>query len=95
LAVDQKARTDDSEPVVVRAVTLEMLPKESELLAKSRAEGSILLTLRNPNEEDIPVVVAEEKPAVKRVVRRRAYKAPPPEITIIRGTKVNKQKTKG
>jgi pilus assembly protein CpaB len=94
LAVDQKARTDDSEPVVVRAVTLEMMPKESELLAKSRAEGSILLTLRNPNEEDIPVVVAKEKPAVKRVVRRRAYKAPAPEITIIRGTKVNKQKTK-
>jgi pilus assembly protein CpaB len=94
LAVDQKARTDDSEPVVVRAVTMEMLPAESEILAKSMAEGSIQLTLRNPNEEDIPVVV-EAKPAVKRVVRRRAYKAPAPEVTIIRGTKVNKQKTKG
>jgi hypothetical protein len=58
------------------------------------AEGSIQLTLRNPNEEDIPVVV-EAKPEVKRVVRRRAYKAPAPEVTIIRGTKVNKQKTKG
>ncbi len=95
LAVDQKARTDDSEPVVVRAVTLEMLPKESELLAKSRAEGSILLTLRNPNEKDIPAVVAEEKPAVKRVLRRRAYTAPAPEVIIIRGTKVHTQKTKG
>jgi pilus assembly protein CpaB len=95
LAVDQKARTDDSEPVVVRAVTLEMLPKESELLAKSRAEGSILLTLRNPNEEEAPVVAEVKKPAVKRVIRRRAYTPPAPEIIIIRGTKVDKQKTKG
>ncbi len=95
LAVDQKARTDDSEPVVVRAVTLEMLPKESEVLAKSMAEGSIQLTLRNPNEEDV-VVVAEAKPRKpKTVVRRRAYTPPAPEVTIIRGTKVNKQKTKG
>jgi pilus assembly protein CpaB len=93
LAVDQKARTDDSEPVVVRAVTLEMAPKDSEILSKSKAEGSIQLTLRNPNEEDIPVIV-EAKPEVKRVVRRRAYRAPAPEVTIIRGTKVNKQKTK-
>lgn len=95
LAVDQKARTDDSEPVVVRAVTLELLPNESEILSKSRAEGSIQLTLRNPNEEEAPVpVVVEAAPVVKKVVRR-TYTAPAPEITIIRGTKVNKQKTKG
>jgi pilus assembly protein CpaB len=94
LAVDQKARADDSEPVVVRAVTLEMLAKESEVLAKSMAEGSIQLTLRNPNEEDVKVV-AEVKAAPKRVVRRRTYAPPAPEVIIIRGTKVNKQKTKG
>ena len=96
LAVDQKARTDDSEPVVVRAVTLEMMPKESEVLAKSMAEGSIQLTLRNPNEEEA-VVVAEAKPAPAKPkpVRRRTYTPPAPEVTIIRGTKVNKQKTKG
>ncbi len=95
LAVDQKARTDDSEPVVVRAVTMEMLPAESEILAKSMAEGTIQLTLRNPNEEDV-VVIAEAKPEPKRVVRRRrTYTPPAPEVTIIRGTKVHKQKTKG
>jgi len=96
LAVDQKARTDDSEPVVVRAVTLEMLPEQSEILAKSKAEGSIQLTLRNPNEEDAVVVAeAAPEPVKKPVVRRRTYTPPAPEVTIIRGTKVNKQKTKG
>ena len=60
LAVDQTARTDDSEPVVVRAVTLEMDPKESEILTKSMAEGTIQLTLRNPNDDQI--MVAEEAP---------------------------------
>jgi len=96
LAVDQKARTDDSEPVVVRAVTMEMLPKESEVLAKSMAEGSIQLTLRNPNEEDVVVIAEAEPEKPKPVVRRRrTYTPPAPEVTIIRGTKVNKQKTKG
>ena len=95
LAVDQKARTDDSEPVVVRAVTLEMMPQESEVLAKSMAEGTIQLTLRNPNEEEVVVVAEAEPEAPKPVVRRRTYTPPAPEVTIIRGTKVNKQKTKG
>jgi len=95
LAVDQKARTDDSEPVVVRAVTMEMLPKESEVLAKSMAEGTIQLTLRNPNEEDVVVIAEAPKPAAPKPVRRRTYTPPAPEVTIIRGTKVNKQKTKG
>lgn len=91
LAVDQQARADDSDPVVVRAVTLEMTPKQSETLAKRKAEGTIQLTLRNPNDD---VVVAEAKAAPKKVVRR-TYRAPAPTVTIIRGTKVNKQKTKG
>lgn len=94
LAVDQKARTDDNDPVVVRSVTLEMTPKESEILAKSRAEGTIQLTLRNPNEEDV-VIAEEPKPAPKKKVVRRVYQPPAPEVTVIRGTQVNKQKTKG
>ena len=94
LAVDQKARTDDSEPVVVRAVTLEMTAKQSEILAKSRAEGTIQLTLRNPNDPDVVVAEAEPAPAP---APRKTYTAPPraPEVTVIRGTKVDTQKTKG
>ena len=85
LAVDQTARTNEADPVVVRAVTLEMTAPQSESLSKRRAEGTIQLTLRNPND----VVVAEKKKA------RRAYRPAPaaPTVTVIRGTKVDKQKT--
>ncbi len=91
LAVDQTARTDDSDPVVVRAVTLEVSPKQAEILVARMEEGTIQLTLRNPLEE----IVAQEpaKPAVKRAPRVRR---PPTDTTIIviRGTKVEKTKVK-
>jgi pilus assembly protein CpaB len=91
LAVDQTARTDDSDPVVVRAVTLEVSPKQAEILVARMEEGTIQLTLRNPLEE----IVAQEpaKPAVKRAPRVRR---PPTDTTIIviKGTKVEKTKVK-
>ena len=90
LAVDQTATTEENEPVIVRAVTLEMTPKQAEKLVKARTEGSIQLTLRNPEEEDVVAAPA------KRVVRKRA---PAPvntdsTVEIIRGTDVKKTKTK-
>ena len=48
LAVDQTAAQDKDQPVVVRAVTLEVSPKQAEVLVKAREEGRIKLTLRNP-----------------------------------------------
>ena len=90
LAVDQSARTNDSDPVVVRAVTLEMSLKDSEVLTKRKAEGTIQLTLRNPNDEEIKIA---QKMAPKRVVRRKVPDAP--TVTIIRGTKVASHKTQG
>jgi len=94
LAVDQTASTEKNEPVIVRAVTLEMTPKETEILVKARSEGSIQLTLRNPLDES---VVPEPAPApvVKRTtVRRPAKTDDSTTVTIIRGTKVNSKKTK-
>jgi pilus assembly protein CpaB len=90
LAVDQTAATDENEPVIVRAVTLEMTPKQVEKIVKARTEGTIQLTLRNPNEEDI---VPEP---VKRVVRARAptRRSTDTSVEIIRGTEVEKTKTK-
>ena len=41
LAVDQTARTDDNKPVIVRAVTLEVTPKEAEKLMTETNRGSI------------------------------------------------------
>jgi pilus assembly protein CpaB len=81
LAVDQTAQTEKNDPVVVRAVTLEMTPEDSEKLVKAKAEGTIQLALRNP--------LAEEEVASE-------HRAPPaPAITVIRGTTVDTSKEKG
>ena len=94
LAVDQTAAADSNEPVIVRAVTLEMLPRQAEILFQARTEGKIQLTLRNPLEVEPEV---KPPPPKKRVVARRApvkRKAAPSEVTVIRGTSVDKIKTK-
>jgi pilus assembly protein CpaB len=95
LAVDQTAATDTNEPVIVRAVTLEVTPEQAETLVKARTEGEIQLTLRNPMEpepEPEPEVVAQ--PAPKKVAPSRPRRPSSTTVTIIRGTKVDKTKTK-
>ena len=98
LAVDQTASTEQNEPVIVRAVTLEMSPSQAELLVKARTEGEIQLTLRNPGErEEIPKpevkVAAVKAPAP---VKKRIYQPVSQSTTVIviRGTKVDTTKTK-
>lgn len=94
LAVDQTAKTDDNDPLVVRAVTLEMTPQESEELVKRKEEGTIQLTLRNPldnlvaEEKEPEAAPAPKAPVIKRAPRRNT------EVTIIRGTRVEKKKAK-
>ncbi|MDX2351022.1 Flp pilus assembly protein CpaB [Stutzerimonas xanthomarina] len=91
LAVDQTASTDKTQPVVVRAVTLEMGSEEAEVLVKAMTEGRLQLALRNPlDNQKKPVAaapIAAVAPAPKAVVRRRA----PADVgvTIIRGTQIN------
>ncbi len=70
LAVDQTARSKENKPIIVRAVTLEVSPKDAEKLLSSASKGSIQLALRNPH-------AVEEKVA-------RPYVAP--RVTIIKGT---------
>ena len=94
LAVDQTAAAESNEPVIVRAVTLEMLPRQAEILFQARTEGKIQLTLRNPLEAEPEV---KPPPPKKRVVARRApvkKKAALSEVTVIRGTSVDRTKTK-
>lgn len=98
LAVDQTASSNDAEPVIVRAVTLQVTPDQAEELVKGREEGSIQLTLRNPLEEE-EIIVAKQEPApapAKPVVVRRAPPRRPTTntVTIIRGTNVSETKTK-
>lgn len=77
LAVDQSASADKEKPVVVRAVTLEVTPRQAERLVQATEEGSVQLALRNPK-ENAPV-------KSKVVVKKKQVGA----ITIIRGTKVD------
>jgi pilus assembly protein CpaB len=87
LAVDQTAATDQDDPVIVRAVTLEMTPGQAEELVKAREEGTIQLTLRNPIDE---TRLAEKKET--KVVQKKS--ATPPSVTIIRGTQVSYSKVR-
>jgi pilus assembly protein CpaB len=96
LAVDQTASTDKTQPVVVRAVTLEMTPEEAEVLVKAQTEGRLQLALRNPLDEQKrpeakpePVVAVAPPPAPKPVVRRRSGDGMG-QVTIIRGTEVER-----
>ncbi|MGI9285753.1 MAG: Flp pilus assembly protein CpaB [Pseudomonadales bacterium] len=90
LAVDQTASgKNDQGPVVVRAVTLEVSPSQSEILVNARSKGPIQLTLRNPLDTFIPAVAAAPP---KKVARRRV--AQPPTVTVIRGTTATKTRVK-
>jgi pilus assembly protein CpaB len=104
LAVDQTAAAEKNEPVIVRAVTLEVAPEQAEDLFKAREEGSILLTLRNPLEEEPLMTQTEPEPEPEPVAAPapapRPVAAPRPrprsrshEITVIRGTAVTESKT--
>jgi len=84
LAVDQTASSNSNEPVVVRAVTLELTPTEGETLLKGKAQGSIQLALRNPLDESD----ARRKEAPVKLVKVAAP-LKDPSITVIRGTSVN------
>jgi pilus assembly protein CpaB len=93
LAVDQTVSPDKSEPVVVKAVTLEVTPAQAEVLVKATSQGKVQLSLRNPRDDQLIVAeqVLEEAPAqVKDKVVKKPYYAP--KVTMIRGTSVSSDK---
>jgi len=106
LAVDQTAATEKNEPVVVRAVTLEVTPADAERLALAAERGAIQLALRNPLDDRLvamrsnvavaaPAPASPAAPAAKP--RARIRTGPPPvdtSITVIRGTAVGKETPK-
>jgi len=99
LAVDQIASPDKNQPVIVRAVTLEVTPPEAEKVVKATQQGKVQLTLRNPLDEakvqqaafEVPAPPkATPKPKAKRtIVRPRDTR-----ITVIRGVEVSDTKVK-
>ena len=93
LAVDQTASSNDNEPVIVRAVTLQVTPEQAEILVKGREEGSIQLTLRNPLDEEEIIEEEVVAPKPKVAVRRAPPRPKSSSVTIIRGTNVSETKT--
>ena len=98
LAVDQTASTDKTQPVVVRAVTLEMTPEQTVVLVKGMSEGKLQLALRNPLDNQKKPVIAEPVAEVKqlpaavkvvKVVKVMQHRSESSGITVIRGTEVN------
>jgi pilus assembly protein CpaB len=78
LAVDQTVSSDKNDPVIVRAVTLEVTPKQAEQIVKATEEGKVQLTLRNPldmalhQKKDRPeATVKAAKPTT--TAKRRSY----------------------
>jgi pilus assembly protein CpaB len=92
LAVDQTASSDSNQPVIVRAVTLEVSPSDAEILLKGKTAGAIQLTLRNPLDESDARTRQEPAPVKVAAIRPKTpAEAPRPvvhEITVIRGTQV-------
>src|SRR4029077_18582995 len=94
LAVDQSAAQDKDQPAVVRAVTLEVSPKDAETLVRAREEGKIQLTLRNPLDknatEEVAAVTPPPAPPASKHSHHDAVVRPADNgVTIIRGTNVN------
>jgi pilus assembly protein CpaB len=54
LAIDQTASPDQDKPAVVRALTLEVTPKQAEVLVHAMKNGSLQFTLRNPMDTTAP-----------------------------------------
>jgi len=93
LAIAQETFTEDGKAKIVRTVTLQVKPVESERLALQTHKGGIHLVLRNPLEKERiePVVVKNigdgEKEKIA-VLRPRIYspKPSPHSVEIIRGS---------
>lgn len=96
LAIAQETYTEEGKAKLVRTVTLELAPKEAEVLALQTNQGPIHLVLRNPMDE-VQREVVEEKPAVATaapVRRAPVVRAPTPApgpapytVEVIRGSK--------
>jgi len=98
LAVDQTAATEQNDPIIVRAVTLELTPPQSETLVKAKEEGKIQLTLRNPLDQQVAdAAPAEPKKAPAVMVAPSRTSAPhrsTQNVQVIRGTQVDTQKAR-
>lgn len=106
LAVDQTtAQAGKDEPVVVRAVTLEMNPQQAEQLVSATEEGTVQLALRNPDDTSVtarpapPSTVPLEVPPIEVTTaatpapRKGKAKVSRETVTVIRQAQTSESET--
>ena len=76
LAVDQQARAKQDDPIIVRAVTVEVTPLEAEIIVQATNAGAVQLVLRNPLDEETALAVPPPAPPPPPVV------APEPVVPV-------------
>jgi pilus assembly protein CpaB len=86
LAVDQRSDPGSNEPLLVRAVTLEVTPQGAEKIAIAEQRGRIQLTLLNPKLIEAGLFPIKT-PSLERP------RDPSPAVTLIRGTQVTTRKS--
>ena len=74
LAVDQEVSQEKDKPAIVRAVTLELKPEQAEIIVQAMQEGTIQLTLRNP--DDLELVDAQVSAIEVQPDKKIQYKKP-------------------
>ncbi|MEY3289375.1 MAG: Flp pilus assembly protein CpaB [Pseudomonadota bacterium] len=80
LAVDQEVSQEKDKPAIVRAVTLELKPEQAEIIVQAMQEGTIQLTLRNPDDPELVVTqvsAIEVQPVEKIATKKRGLKIIP------------------
>ena len=78
LAVAQEADRDSTKPKVVNAVTLELTPRDAEVLDLARSVGTLSLVLRNPSDPLTTPTVGATKSELLGPARAEAPAAPAP-----------------
>jgi pilus assembly protein CpaB len=81
LAIDQSASTDRDKPAVVRALTLEVTPKQAETLVHAMKNGSLQFTLRNPMDGDL-YVESEAQPVSPKTPEAPSTQRAQPPVTM-------------
>ena len=91
LAVDQTTSPDKNEPVIVRAVTLEVWPEQAEAIVRATQEGKVQLTLRNPLDgtRSEPEVADDAEPAEAPAQPRLQLARQNQVVVVIRGTSIS------
>jgi len=100
LAVDQTTESvPGSKPTIVSVVTLQVNPREAQILSFASAEGKLQLSLRNPADPGLPVLsstvptdLMDAVPAVQKPVKKKVAKSRSRDtVEIIRGSVVTRE----